>query len=82
MCCIIIFLKQGFKVAYVVYKELKSLKTAMQMEWEMYTFSTEENPIKTGLESNFESVIASYGFLTNFLQFFGRVDCRLCNIFH
>lgn len=46
-----IFFSQGFKVAYVVYKEPTGLKKAMKMDWPVQTFSTEEHPIKIGLDS-------------------------------
>ncbi|XP_046447845.1 ribosomal RNA-processing protein 7 homolog A-like [Daphnia pulex] len=49
---------KGFKVAYVVYKNVVSLKAAMKLEWKTSIMSTEEKPIKTGLEkwiSQYES---------------------------
>lgn len=49
---------KGFKVGYVVYKETSSLKKAMKMKWQTNIFSTNESPIKTGLEkwiSEYES---------------------------
>lgn len=42
---------QGFKVAYIVYKEAKSLRKAVKMKWPKCIFSTDEAPIKTGIES-------------------------------
>nr|CAH0100194.1 unnamed protein product [Daphnia galeata] len=41
---------KGFKVAYVVYNNASSLKEAMKLEWGTIVISTEEKPIKTGLE--------------------------------
>ncbi|KZS12451.1 Ribosomal RNA-processing protein 7 A [Daphnia magna] len=49
---------EGFKVGYVVYKEISSLKKAMKMKWQTNIFSTNDSPIKTGLEkwiSEYES---------------------------
>lgn len=42
---------QGFQVAYVVYRDAKSVKKAMKHEWADCVFSTEEAPIPTGINS-------------------------------
>jgi len=43
-------LVEGFKVAYVVFKDPKSLKKAMKMELKTIILSTDEKPVKTGVE--------------------------------
>ena len=44
-------IKQGFKVAYIIFKDPKSLKKAMTIELKTNTLSSNEKPIKTGIES-------------------------------
>ena len=56
--CICTFCKfKGFKVAYVVYNNASSLKEAMKLEWGTIVISTEEKPIKSGLESNLNTIL-------------------------
>jgi len=43
-------LVEGFKVAYVIFKDSKSLKKAMAMKFEANILSSDEKPIKTGIE--------------------------------
>lgn len=51
-------LVEGFKVAYIIFKDPKSLKKAMTIELKTNTLSSNEKPIKTGIEKwvkNYES---------------------------
>jgi hypothetical protein len=56
-----------------VYKNVVSLKAAMKLEWKTSIMSTEEKPIKTGLESNKRTLFSFYYSNLN-SQYVSRMD--------
>jgi len=51
---------EGFQVAYVVYRDAKSVKKAMKHEWADCVFSTEEAPIPTGINKWVQNYAKSF----------------------